>query len=252
MAAYRGYTGAAGLFHGAERLVTVQWAIGRDPLVIVPGHLSGDASTWLQGRYEHQASRKDAALDFVDEGAFDEIAKVGMRLAVDYGSKTSCVGDWLTPGAPGGRTLYVGSRKSEVFVRIYEHGKCHGGGPITCRVEVEVKPDKKAGKLQLAALDVAGVMGRSRLMVDLCAEFGIEIESVSPAGYVRELSDLDLRLVRCQQQYGRTFDELLHNVQGDLAAFTAALWAARDVLERRKAKTALAAARPKAVPLICL
>jgi hypothetical protein len=252
MAAYRGYTVAAGLYEGGERVATVQWAVGRDPLVIVPGYLSGAVATWLQGRYEHQCSRKDAALDFTQEDAFDNIARIAMQLAAEYGTSTSTVGDWLTPGAPDGRTLYVYSRKSEVCVRIYEHSKCHGGGDITCRVEVEVKPDKKPGKLQLSSLDVAGVMGRSRLMVDLCERLGISLEAVPLAGHVRELSDLDLRLVRCQMQYGRTFDELLHNVQGDLAAFTAALWAARDVLERRKAKAALAAARPKAVPLICL
>jgi DNA relaxase NicK len=264
MSAYRGYTGAAGLFEGGSRVVTVQWAINRDPLVIVPGALAGKVASWLQGatsdkdyvsataRYEHQCSRKDAALDFTDECAFEVVCKVALKLAEEYGSKTSCRGDWLTPGAPEGRTLYIGSMKSPLFVRIYEHSKCHGGGDITCRVEVEYKPDKKPGKIQLAALDVAGVLGRSRLVVDLCAKFGINYESVPLAGYVRELSDLELRLVRCHMQYGRTFDELLQNVQGDLSAFTAALWAARDVLDKRKAKAALAAARPQAVPLVCL
>jgi len=252
MSAYRGYTGAAGLFEGGSRVVTVQWANGRDPLVIAPGYISGRVATYLQGRYEHQCSRKDAALDFVDECAFDSVAKMALHLAADYGTVTSCRGDWLTPGAPQGRTLYVGSMKSPLFVRIYEHAKCHGSGAVTCRVEVEVKPDKKSGKMQLAALDVAGVIGRSRLMVELCEAFGIHYESVPLAAYVRELSDLDLRLVRCQMQYGRTFDELLQDVDGDLSAFTERLWAARDVLEKRKAKAALAAARPKAVPLICL
>jgi DNA relaxase NicK len=252
MSAYRGYTGAAGLFEGGTRVVTVQWAIGRDPLVIVPGFLAGKVSHWLQGRYEHQCSRKDAALDFTDECAFDSVAKMALKLAEGYGSVTSCRGDWLTAGAPSGRTLYIGSMKSPLFVRIYEHAKCHGGGDVTCRVEVEVKPDKKLGKMQLAALDVGGVIGLSRLMVELCDAFGIHYEKVPLAGYVRELSDLELRLVRCHMQYGRTFDELLQNVQGDLSAFTAALWAARDVLDKRKAKAALAAARPKAVPLVCL
>jgi len=252
MAAYRGYTGAAGLFDGGTRVATVQWAIGRDPLVIVPGSRSGKVATWLQGRYEHQCSRKDAALDFTDEAAFDSVAKMALQLAEGYATQTSCRGDWLTPGSPQGRTLYVGSMKSSLFVRIYEHAKCHGEGDVTCRVEVEVKPDKKHGKIQLAALDVPGVIGLSRLMVELCDAFGIHYESVPLAGYVREHSDLELRLVRCHMQYGRTFDELLQNVQGDLVAFTAALWAARDVLEKRKVKAALAAARPKAVPLVCL
>jgi hypothetical protein len=251
LAAYRGYSGAAALCNGGERLVTVQWGIGRDPLVIAPGQQSSKISTWLQGRYEHQCSRKDAAVDFTDPGAFDVVAKAAIEMAIARAVKTSSVGDWLTPGAPDGRTLYIYSRKSTIFIRIYEHSKLHGGD-VTCRVEVEVKPDKKPGKQQLAVLDVHGVLGLSTFMVELLEKFGINCDYVPLAGYVRQLSDLDQRLIRCHMQYGRTFDELLQMVNGDLSEFTTALFAARDVLERRRAQTALAAARPQAVPLICL
>jgi DNA relaxase NicK len=251
MAAYRGYSGAAALCAGAERQVTVQWAIGRDPLVVAPGNISGKVAAYLQ-RYEHQCSRKDAAVDFTDPDAFEVVAKVAMSMAIEKVIKTSSVGDWLTPGAPDGRTLYIYSRKSNIFIRIYEHSKLHADSGVSCRIEVEVKPDKKAGKMQLASLDVGGVLGISTFMIELLEKFGHDYERIPLAGYVRQLSDLEQRLIRCHMQYGRTFDELLQMVNGDLSAFTERLWAVRDVLERRRAQSALAAARPKAVPLLCL
>jgi hypothetical protein len=250
-AAYRGYTGAAALCNGGDRLVTVQWAVGRDPLVIAPGNISGAVAGYLKGRYEHQCSRKDAAVDFTDPDAFEVVAKLAIAMANERVSKTSLEGDWATPGAPCGRTLYVHSKKSPIFIRIYEHSKLHGGD-VTCRVEVEVKPDKKPGKMQLAELDVIGVLGLSTFAIELLEKFGVSYERVPLAGYVRQLTDLQQRMVRLWMQYGRTLDEQLQVVGGDLAAFTSALFAARDDLDRRRAKAALAAARPKAVPLVCL
>jgi DNA relaxase NicK len=192
------------------------------------------------------------AVDIPDDDlAFDLVAKVAIDLAHERGTRTSLVGDWATPGAPAGRTLYIGSRKSAVYVRIYEHGKLHGGN-VSCRIEAEVKPDKKPGKLQLATLSAAGVAGCSAYMVLLCQRFGIDIDRVPLAGYVRQISELQQQLVRLWMQYGRILDAQMQEVDGDVEAFTAALFAARDDLERRRAKAALAAARPKAVPLICL
>lgn len=248
---YKGYTNAAGLCLGGDRLVTVQWAPTRDPLVIAPGFISGKVATLLQDHYPHQCSRKDAAMDFTDEVAFDSIAAAAISMAKRRVIKTSCVGDWLIPGAPAGRTLYIHSVKSEVFIRIYEHSKLHGGD-VTCRVEVVIRPCKKPGKLQLAALSAAGVLGLSRFACDLFESFGVSVERTHLATYVRQLSDLDQRLVRLWMQYGRTLDELLEREAGDIQALGAALIASRDILNDRRARASLAAARPKAVPLICL
>ena len=251
-AAYRGYTGAAGLHFGGDRLVTVQWAVGRDALVIAPGQIAGKVQSYLvANRIEHQCSRKDAAVDFIDEVAFDSVAKVAIAMANERVVKTSLEGDWATPGSPNGRTLYIYSKKSQVFIRIYEHSKLHGGD-VGCRLEIEVKPDKKAGKMQLAALSEIGVIGLSTFAIELLGKFGIDLDQVPLAGYVRQISDLQQRLVRLWMQYGRTLDEVLQMVDGDLSGFTSTLFEARDDLERRRAKSAAAAARPKAVPLVCL
>lgn len=49
-------------------------------------------------------------------------------------------GDWLTPGSPKGRTLYIGNRANGKMARIYEKGK-QLGDPVSpwVRAEVEFK-----------------------------------------------------------------------------------------------------------------
>jgi len=53
-------------------------------------------------------------------------------------------GDWLTPGSPKGRTLYIGRRQNGKFCRIYEKGKQYGS-PISpwVRAEVEFKNENR-------------------------------------------------------------------------------------------------------------
>lgn len=248
---YKGYTAAAGLFFGGDRAITIQWAHERAPLVIAPGFISGQVAAHLQSKYEHQCSRKDAAVDFLDDLAFDPIAKCAIKMANDRVLKSSLEGDWATPGAPNGRTLYVMSRRSTSFLRIYEHSKLHGGD-VECRVEVEIKPDKKPGKLQLAACDVAGVIGLCTFAVDLLRNFSVDVAHVPLANYSRQLSELDQKLVRLFQQYGKTIKELLEREGGDISEMGLALLRARERLDDRINRANIAAARPKAVPLISL
>src|ERR1700742_5014856 len=85
--AYKGYSDAAGLFEGGDRAITVQWAHERAPLVIAPGSISGRVATHLQQHYEPQSSRKDGAVDFLDELAFDAIAQLAIRMANERGLK---------------------------------------------------------------------------------------------------------------------------------------------------------------------
>lgn len=71
----------------------------------------------------HTVTRIDVAEDMDEEGLFDDLQGRIISLAKEQGLKTSVSGDWLTPNAPDGRTLYVGSPTSSVRVRLYEKGK---------------------------------------------------------------------------------------------------------------------------------
>lgn len=52
--------------------------------------------------------------------------------------RSQCLGDWLDPGSPKGRTLQIGSRENGKAARVYEKGK-QLGDPHSpwCRAEVE-------------------------------------------------------------------------------------------------------------------
>jgi hypothetical protein len=253
---YRGYSAAAALMNGGETLVTVMWADGRDPLVVVPGSYSTRVGEELL-RWSHQCSRKDGAVDIFEVDSFEAICKLAESMARERGYSTDVRGDWLTPGGPKGRTLYVMSRKSPTFVRIYEHSKLHGG-EVETRIEVEVKPDKKPGKLQLVSLDARGVVGLCSFAVDLLARFGVDLERVPIVNYVRQLSDLDTRLVRMFNQWGPTLLELFKREDvefapgGDMSRIGEALVQAHVILEDRRRRAKENSARVPLPALICL
>jgi hypothetical protein len=70
----------------------------------------------------HEATRLDSALD-IDAGdrTFQRLVRIGLDVADRYGLETSHAGDWHR--GIKGRTLYLGSKSSESFTRIYEKGK---------------------------------------------------------------------------------------------------------------------------------
>lgn len=248
---YRGYTSAVGLFLGGERQVTVQSGGQQRPLVIAPGPIAGATTRALKG-FDHQCSRKDVAVDVMDEDAFDVIVKVAHSKAMAADIKTNQIGDWLTPGSPKGRTFEVGHRRSPYYLRIYEHSKLHVGSEVNCRIEVEVKPEKSPGKLQLALLSPSEILGLSPFTLQLLREFGIQADQCRPARSRRHLTDLEVRTLHLAAQYGNTVRELLEHHHGDIGAVVSAILDAEQTLRDSKRRIREAAARPQAVPLICL
>lgn len=72
---------------------------------------------------DHVVTRIDVAEDMNEEGLFDELRGRLMSIASKERLKTSVAGDWLTDNALDGRTMYLGSPKSSMRVRLYEKGK---------------------------------------------------------------------------------------------------------------------------------
>lgn len=119
------------------------WASGEDtePFVEVV------RSEWKD---QHTVSRMDAAEDFKGDDAWDRLNALCLALADEQGLKVSQAGDYHRN--EDGRTLYVGSRKSPVYIRLYEKGKqlrakLEGnlGGVIPAdwvRLEAQVRPQK--------------------------------------------------------------------------------------------------------------
>jgi hypothetical protein len=95
----------------------------------------------------HGVSRADAALDVDNPGFWDWVIPIALDLADQLGLTIDQQGDWHR--GEGGRTLYLGSRKSAVFVRIYEKGKqlrALGEDPDASlhlvRLETQCRPEK--------------------------------------------------------------------------------------------------------------
>lgn len=134
---------------------------GGSPHAFASGEHSQEFAAVVRGLWPdtHRVSRCDVSTDFDDgPGTFESFLEFADRFALEHNVQTSVAGDWRTPGHPGGRTLYVGSRKSAVFVRIYEKGKeirarlrledadaavAHISETLV-RVELVVRPEKDA------------------------------------------------------------------------------------------------------------
>lgn len=102
---------------------------------------------------DHRVTRMDAAEDFDAEHAFERLMAECIAVADDVGLQVEHAGDWHREEL--GRTLYLGSRKSPVRLRLYEKGKQlraqilpeHGQSLISpnwTRLELQVRPQKES------------------------------------------------------------------------------------------------------------
>lgn len=128
---------------------------------------------------QHSVSRADAALDFDAEGVWDVLLAKCVEMADDARLTINQVGDWTRTDAPGGRTFYLGSRKSPVLTRLYEKGKEQRGKTVKpsdrdrisanwVRLEVQVRPEKQA-KYHAASASAAEMWGFSGWTKELAA-----------------------------------------------------------------------------------
>ena len=128
---------------------------------------SGADAIWFarlcRDNWPHQVTRVDAAEDYDDPGAFDGLYRVCAELANERGLGTFNVGDYTQKKQ--GRTLYVGSSKSAVRVRLYEKGKeyiargIRNASPHWTRIEGSFRPRKRPGRIALAAATPAECFG---------------------------------------------------------------------------------------------
>lgn len=123
------------------------------PHIECQGRASPVLAAYLREHYSHQPTRIDHAIDLCGDTIFDHLYSMVADLCKRHGLRCTIAGDWINPD--GGRTVYVGSRTSQVFVRIYEKGIKYArdlGEPITrelrgwVRVELEFKPQTKVAK----------------------------------------------------------------------------------------------------------
>jgi DNA relaxase NicK len=193
----------------------------------------GEASPFvcglLRNGFDHRPSRIDVAEDRNAKGLFHRLHRLSKRIAKRYGIQWRPDGDWGTPDA--GRTIYLGSRASQVFVRIYEKGIKYArelGIPLTdelrdwVRIEVEFKPQNPTSRKIARTIEPAAIWGSAAWLADFAQEaFAMEAERININQ--RRESDQQRALRFMGKQYGAHLEALLKDLDGDLMAFGAAI-----------------------------
>lgn len=159
----------------------------------------------------HLVSRADVRDDIEDGAFFDRAYPVMVEIAKARGVRVTPDGDWFTDRHLG-RTLYMGAKDSAVRVRMYEKGfeqlAKHGNAARVAgvsenwvRCEIQVRPTKRAAKLQLAEVPADQFWGCSRFAQDIADELlGVEVERVN-IGTVYRVSDLERAEMYMLRQY---------------------------------------------------
>ena len=120
------------------------------PNVEASGERAADLAALLRAAWAHRVTRCDVAIDLYGSEAFARTEEIAHRIASDAGLQLRKIATPLDRSA--GETVYIGSRKSALFVRVYEKGKAERGvyGDSVgthalepwVRCELEVKPEK--------------------------------------------------------------------------------------------------------------
>lgn len=203
------------------------WASGAD----AAGYAEVVRALWPTS---HRVSRFDSRIDLGGTGdgddVWDQLFAACVKRATESGLKTSLAGDYL--GKEKGRTLYVGSQKSAVFVRLYEKGKQLQGltrDPDAraaiprdwCRLEVQVRPQKDA-RWKAAAMTPDEAWGLSAWSKTLAKELaGLDVDQVSMQ-HKRETND-ERALAWLATQYAGTLQRLA--MEQGVQQVTDRLWA---------------------------
>lgn len=162
--ATNGYERACLIHRGDNKLAEIQWGGNTGDMTQIKGtgENAPEIASIIRELYpHHRLQRADVAEDYSEPDIFKLMTDHAIYLATHYGLKLSQLGDWARDDVMGkGRTLYVGSRQSPAFLRIYEKGKeraVRSGGDCEdsdhTRAEVEIKPQNRAQGFALARLE---------------------------------------------------------------------------------------------------
>lgn len=162
--ATNGYERACVIHRGDNKILRVQWGGNTGSMTQIrgTGENAPECAAAIRELWPvHRLQRADVCEDYSEEGVFEVMTGRGLYLAERYALKVDQRGDWARGDVMGkGRTLYLGSRQSLAFLRVYEKGKekaVRSGGecvdPHHVRAEAEIKPQNKGQAYRLAKLE---------------------------------------------------------------------------------------------------
>lgn len=189
----------------------------------------------------HSVSRWDVALDLIGPSCFEKVHDIALELAKSRALKWSTVGDFREDGVREltGRTVYLGSRQSEVMIRIYEKGlmelqRWEGRGdekpPPTdwVRIELEYKPKTRRARENAAGLTKERVWGCSPGSRDMLRRVvHLDVERVSMN--LRREPDAERSTRHAAVQYRAAFQQMIdERGEAGFIEFIQAVWAEMD------------------------
>lgn len=181
----------------------------------------------LRSLCPHRPSRVDVKRDATAPDLFPAVRSVAAGVADRWNLSLQ---DVSNNHPDRGDTVYLGSRQSQSFLRIYQPGlkraaeEGRSGGQIAdedrnaVRVEHEFKPQKRRAKLAASSLSPDALWGVSPWLADFAAEcFAMTVQPISIAE--RRESNRNRALRFMAMQYRAHLADLLRECQGDLSAF---------------------------------
>lgn len=216
--------------HGYERGYELRSAAGTVARVLAGGN-GGKPHAWGSGAAaetfaalvrdlwgaDHEVTRLDSRMDFGgvndEETIWDGLYAACVDLAADRGLKTSLAGDYL--GKTGGRTLYIGSRKSNVYVRLYEKGKQMQNQAVKpgevspldwVRMEVQVRPKGEA-RVAAASVDPVDAWGFAVWTQELASRVA-DLDAARTPVHVMKATEDERAYQWMIKQYGPALERL--------------------------------------------
>lgn len=197
--AKHGYQVGQKISRGGEAIARVWWQGNPGVHVIVHNENAEKYHPMLRGLGAHSVRRMDVKEDFIEQGGFDKQVRVLVPYAQARGLKLNYLGDWARGKS---RTLYIGSRKSNVMMRIYEKGWQVGGDPNWWRLEVEIKPKDASKGMEVSGWTIAQALGASKWLVEAFTLLGWDHLQAQSIGTVYRPSDDERARLTLMKQYG--------------------------------------------------
>lgn len=182
------------------------------PYFVATSAAAKDGARFLRENFpDHRVSRADVCIDLLEDDGFQryvsEITPIARKRNVDC----MMIGD-PDPESTKGRTLYFGSAKSDIRLKVYEKGlEQIGKGNKTApanwiRIELQARC-RKERKTQAATLKPEDFFGFSGWTTTVAERVLGQITEYIPDPSLR-LSDLDRKMGHMVKQYGATIQAL--------------------------------------------
>ena len=201
-----GYQEAIELVRGDIKICTLMWGQidNPSPHIIFTSREAIEGANFLRTYYpNHKVSRFDSAMDWYCEGAWDLLSETALQVAREFNISVQHVGDFER--GEKGRTLYLGSKSSPVFVCLYEKGKQPDWLPMGytdwVRLEVRVRPSSKSKK-ECATITPPEVFGCARWTQELFKRLTTRSVPRFNVGTIHKPSDDDRAFQALVKQYG--------------------------------------------------